>query len=43
MLWVTMKNGEIRRYNNASIYNITMGWISIGNQDPNYERPMWPP
>lgn len=31
MLWVTMKNGEVRRYNDAGAYEINGGMYRIGS------------
>ena len=34
MLWVTMKDGEVRRYNNVSSYNELNGWFRLGSRLP---------
>lgn len=34
MLWVTLKDGEIRRYNEATVYLFDAGWARIARGEP---------
>lgn len=37
MLWVTLKNGEVRRYNNGTVYEFKDGWLRVGCGKPIHE------
>lgn len=38
MIWVTLKNGEVRRYNNGTVYHFDDGWLLVGSGKPIHEH-----